>query len=70
MPALLDRRRQILRAHPRRCQSTKGIAYRHVAGQLPAVKAETCDECRTYTKIVHKDRLHLLLPANTRISVT
>jgi FdhE protein len=38
------------------CQSTKGIAYHHVAGYSPAVKAETCDECRTYTKIVYKDK--------------
>jgi FdhE protein len=38
------------------CQSTKGIAYHHVAGQSPAVKAETCDECRTYTKIVYKEK--------------
>lgn len=37
------------------CQSTKGIAYQHISGQ-PAVKAETCDECRTYTKIVYKDK--------------
>jgi FdhE protein len=34
------------------CQSTKGIAYHHVVEQ-PSVKAETCDECRTYTKIVY-----------------
>jgi FdhE protein len=38
------------------CQSTKGIAYHHVAEQSAAVKAETCDECRTYTKIVYKDK--------------
>lgn len=37
------------------CQSTKGIAYHHVA-EWPAVKAETCDECRTYTKIVYKEK--------------
>jgi FdhE protein len=37
------------------CQSTKGIAYHHVE-QWPAVKAETCDECRTYTKIVYKEK--------------
>ncbi len=37
------------------CQSTKGIAYHHIAEQ-PAVKAETCDECRTYTKILYKDK--------------
>jgi len=37
------------------CQSTKGIAYQHIPEQ-PAVKAETCDECRTYTKILYKDK--------------
>jgi len=37
------------------CQSTKGIAYHHIAEQ-PAVKAETCDECRTYTKVLYKDK--------------
>ena len=37
------------------CQSTKGIAYHHITAQ-PAVKAETCDECRTYTKVLYKDK--------------
>jgi FdhE protein len=37
------------------CQSTKCIAYQHIPEQL-AVKAETCDECRTYTKILYKDK--------------
>ena len=37
------------------CQSTKGIAYQHIPEQ-PAVKAETCDECRTYTKILYMDK--------------
>lgn len=37
------------------CQSTKGIAYQHIPDQ-PAVKAETCDECRTYTKILYKEK--------------
>jgi FdhE protein len=37
------------------CQSTKGIAYQHIPEQ-PAMKAETCDECRTYTKILYKDK--------------
>jgi len=37
------------------CQSTKGIAYQHIAEQ-PAVKAETCDECRTYTKILYREK--------------
>jgi FdhE protein len=38
------------------CQSTKGIAYHHVAGQPSAMKAETCEECRTYTKILYMDK--------------
>jgi FdhE protein len=37
------------------CQSTKGIAYHHIPEQ-PAMKAETCDECGTYTKILYKDK--------------
>jgi len=37
------------------CQSTKGIAYQHIPEQ-PALKAETCDECRTYTKILYKEK--------------
>jgi len=38
------------------CQSTKGIAYHHIVDQSPWLKAETCDECRTYTKIVYKEK--------------
>jgi FdhE protein len=38
------------------CQSTKGIAYQHIAERSPAIKAETCDECRTYTKILYMDK--------------
>jgi FdhE protein len=37
------------------CQSTKGIAYHHIP-ERSAMKAETCDECRTYTKILYKDK--------------
>jgi len=38
------------------CTSTKGIAYQHVAEQSQAIKAETCDECGTYTKIVYLEK--------------
>jgi len=38
------------------CASTKGIAYQHVADQPSAMKAETCDECGTYTKIVYMEK--------------
>lgn len=35
------------------CVSTKGIAYHHVEGGSKAVRAETCEECRTYTKALY-----------------
>jgi len=35
------------------CVSTKGIAYHHVEGGSKLVRAETCDECRTYTKALY-----------------
>ena len=38
------------------CTSTKGIAYKHVAESSAAIKAETCDECGTYTKIIYMDK--------------
>ena len=38
------------------CTSTKGIAYQHVAEGSVAIKAETCDECGTYTKIIYMDK--------------
>jgi FdhE protein len=38
------------------CNSTKGIAYLEIEGGDGLVKAETCDECRTYTKIIYIER--------------
>ena len=38
------------------CQSTKGIAFQQIEGQPSPVKAETCDECRTYTKILYQEK--------------
>lgn len=35
------------------CVSTKGIAYQNIEGGAKAVRAETCDECHTYTKILY-----------------
>ncbi|MDA3970309.1 MAG: formate dehydrogenase accessory protein FdhE [Desulfobulbaceae bacterium] len=34
------------------CQSTKDIAYHGIAGDAGAIKAETCDECQSYLKIM------------------
>jgi len=38
------------------CHSTKGIAYLEIEGGVGLVKAETCDECRTYTKIIYIEK--------------
>jgi len=36
------------------CGSTKGIAYQEIEGVADTIKAETCDECRTYVKILNQ----------------
>lgn len=36
------------------CGSTKGIAYQAIEGVADTIKAETCDECRTYVKILNR----------------
>ncbi len=44
------------------CESTKGIAYFAVEGSSGAVKAETCDECHSYLKVMYMERDHLVDP--------
>jgi FdhE protein len=36
------------------CGSTKGITYQEFDGRPGAVKAESCEECRGYVKILHQ----------------
>ncbi len=38
------------------CQSTKGIAYQSVEGGSDAIRAEACDDCRTYRKILYQEK--------------
>jgi FdhE protein len=38
------------------CESTKGIHYYGIEGGSDAVKAECCDECGTYRKILYQDK--------------
>lgn len=38
------------------CGSTKGIGYVEVEGGPGTVKAETCDSCRCYVKILHQHK--------------
>ena len=38
------------------CGSTKGISYREIDGSGGTIKAETCDNCRSYLKILYQDK--------------
>jgi FdhE protein len=38
------------------CASTKGISYLGIEGGSESVKAEVCDECRTYLKIFYLEK--------------
>lgn len=37
------------------CQSTAGIHYQSIEGGSTAIRAEACDECRTYRKIFYQE---------------
>lgn len=38
------------------CGSTKGIGLQEVEGQGGTIKAETCDECHSYVKVLYQDK--------------
>jgi FdhE protein len=38
------------------CGSTKGIAYQEIDGGAGTIKAETCEICRGYVKILHQHK--------------
>lgn len=38
------------------CGSTKGISYQEIDGSAGTIKAETCDSCRSYVKILHQHK--------------
>jgi len=44
------------------CDSTKGIAYQEIDGASPNVKAETCENCHGYVKILHQHKEPALEP--------
>lgn len=44
------------------CSSTEGIGYRVVEGGPETVKAECCDSCKRYVKILYQVKDHLLEP--------
>ena len=45
------------------CGSTKGISYFNIEAASEAVKAECCDECKTYLKIFYLEKDTSLVPA-------
>jgi len=45
------------------CASTKGISYLGIEGASEAIKAEVCDECKTYLKIFYLEKDTQLVPA-------
>jgi FdhE protein len=38
------------------CDSTKGVSYQELGGSAGIVKAETCENCRGYVKILHQHK--------------
>jgi FdhE protein len=38
------------------CGSTEGIAYQEIEGHGDTIKAETCDSCRGYLKVLHQHK--------------
>jgi FdhE protein len=44
------------------CASTKGISYLGIEGGNDAIKAETCDECKTYLKIFYLEKDNTMDP--------
>jgi FdhE protein len=44
------------------CGSTKGISFQEVAGGGGTVKAETCDHCHAYLKVLYQDKEPSLEP--------
>jgi FdhE protein len=44
------------------CESTAGIAYEELDGGPDTVKAETCESCHGYVKILHQHKNPQLEP--------
>ena len=50
------------------CGSTEGISYRLIEGRPDTVKAETCDKCGQYVKILYQVKDHTLDPLSDDIA--
>jgi FdhE protein len=38
------------------CQGTESVAYHSIEGGSQAIRAESCDQCHTYRKILHQEK--------------
>lgn len=38
------------------CESTRGISYFSLEGSNGAIKAESCDECNSYLKLLYMEK--------------
>jgi FdhE protein len=38
------------------CEATKNITYHSIEGRSEAIRAESCDTCRTYRKILYQEK--------------
>jgi FdhE protein len=54
--ALCGTRWHMVRVKCSNCESTKDISYYMIDGASPAVKAETCEECASYLKIMYMNK--------------
>lgn len=50
------------------CSSTGGISYRAIEGKPDTVKAETCEPCGRYVKILYQVKDHLLDPLSDDVA--
>ncbi len=54
--SLCDTQWHMVRVKCSSCESTKGISYFRIEGAAGAVKAESCDECGSYLKVMYMDK--------------
>jgi FdhE protein len=52
----------MVRAKCSNCESNKGIGYYGIEGDKGAIKAEACDECGSYLKLLNLEKDHQLDP--------
>jgi FdhE protein len=50
------------------CSSTEGIGYHYIEGKPETVKAETCEQCRRYLKILYQVKDHELDPLSDDVA--